>query len=247
MQLREYEGMVRGMRRPTGRTGGAAPTGGAAARRGPGVRGCRRRAARRAVRRLFLLTGSAAAARRRTRLSVRTARRAARAVFAGEVAPREPRPRGAGGRRARRAGRRPMWPRARCTAPVPELLRLARRFRRRMLTSPAGPPAASRVSRNRRRTARRAARRRLREHQVRVGPPPHQSEQRLHVRRSAAASAGPSLVLPQLHRHRGREAEPLGEQLLGEFRQPVSTGVSRFLTASRTARGTMLWTTAGET
>src|SRR5438046_1778971 len=71
------------------------------------------------------------------------------------------------------------------------------RAARRAATYPRalGPArAASRVSTKRRRTARRAGRRVAPDH---------------------------ALVLAQLHRHRGREAEPLGKQLLGELRQPV--------------------------
>src|SRR5205807_2358877 len=58
------------------------------------------------------------------------------------------------------------------------------------------------------------------EYQVRIGPAPHQPEQRLDMRRVGRRVAPDhALVLAQLHRHRGREAEPLGKQLLGELRQ----------------------------
>src|SRR2546422_9666795 len=51
-----------------------------------------------------------------------------------------------------------------------------------------------------------------REYQVRIGPAPHQPEQRLDMRRVGRRVAPDhALVLAQLHRHRGREAEPLGK------------------------------------
>ena len=60
------------------------------------------------------------------------------------------------------------------------------------------------------------------EHQVGVGAPPHQSQQRLDVRLIGGGVAPHHpLVLAQLHGHRVREAEPLGQELLGKLRQSV--------------------------
>src|SRR3989442_1388117 len=115
--------------RPVAR-GGAAPTGGAAARRGPGVRGCRpARGAPRGAAPVPAHPAGRARGPARPRVRSRPARRACR-VRRG-AAPRGPRPRGAGGRRARRAGDA-RWCRVRAVRRrVHRAAPAARRFRRR--------------------------------------------------------------------------------------------------------------------
>src|SRR3989441_51289 len=62
----------------------------------------------------------------------------------------------------------------------------------------------------------------VREYQVRIGPAPHQPEQRLDMRRvGRRAAPDHALVHGQLHSHRARIAEPLAYQLISELRQPV--------------------------
>src|SRR3989442_1310860 len=115
--------------RPVAR-GGAAPTGGAAARRGRGVRGCRpARGAPRGAAPVPAHPAGRARGPARPRVRSRPARRACR-VRRG-AAPRGPRPRGAGGRRARRAGDA-RWCRVRAVRRrVHRAAPAARRFRRR--------------------------------------------------------------------------------------------------------------------
>src|SRR5205809_364276 len=109
--------------------------------------------------------------------------------------------------------------------------------------------AASRVSTKRRRTARRAARRPASANtRSASGRRPTSRSSASTCDRSAAASRR---TMPSYSRSCiatvAERPSRLDSSSSANSDNPSSTGVSRFLTASRTARGTMLWTTARET
>src|SRR5207302_3674441 len=111
------------------------------------------------------------------------------------------------------------------------------------------PRAARRVSPNSRRTARRAARRPASANTRSA------SGRRPTSRNSASTCAGSApasrRTIPSYSRSCiatvSERPSRLDKSSSANSDSPSSTGVSRFLTASRTASGTMLWTTARET
>jgi len=65
----------------------------------------------------------------------------------------------------------------------------------------------------------------IREHEVRVGPPPHEAQQRLDVRRlHPRVFAHELLEFGELHPHGGGKPETLHQQFFGELREPVFDG-----------------------